>query len=78
MLPIAERRSFIAHDADGRRYLLVATRPDSETTIADGTPIWAYRTLDGRAVRRGTGCNLYTVEPGDIRLTTSDLAEPAR
>jgi hypothetical protein len=78
MLPIAERRSFIAHDSDGRRYLLVATRLDSDTPIAVGAHVWAYRTLDGRAVRRGPGCNLYTVEPGDMRLTTSDLAEPAR
>jgi hypothetical protein len=72
----AERKSFVAHDADGRRYLLVADRPASEAAGADRIGIWTYRTLDGRAVRREPGCRLYTVERGDIRLTTSDFAEP--
>ena len=71
-----ERRSFVAHDSDGRRYLLIAVRPGLDTPDADRPGIWVYRTLDGRLVLREPGCHLYTVEPGDIRLTTSDFDEP--
>ena len=71
-----ERRSFVAHDSDGHRYLLIAVRSHSDTPGADRPGIWAYRTLDGRLVLREPGCHLYTVEPGNIRLTTSDFDEP--
>ena len=76
MSPTDERRSFMAHDVDGAQYVIVATRPVRPVAKIDGPGPWAYRTLDGRAVRPADCYHLYTIEPDDIRLTTSDPAEP--
>ena len=76
MWTYAERRSFMAHDSDGRQYLLVANLPPADAAAAARAENWTYRTLDGRTVRREPGCQLDTVEAGDIRLTTSDRDEP--
>jgi hypothetical protein len=74
--PTADRRSFVAHDADGGRYLIVATRPAGRVPGIDRPGPWAYRTLDGRDVRPADCYHLYSIEVGDIRLTTSDPDEP--
>jgi hypothetical protein len=66
----------MAHDADGADYLIVATRPIGRFPDTDQPGPWAYRTLDGRGVRLAGCYHLYTIEPGDIRLITSDPAEP--
>jgi hypothetical protein len=71
-----ERRSFVAHDVDGDRYLIVAARPVGQKPGADRPGPWSYRTLDGRAVCAAPSSHLYSVEPEGIRLTTSDPDEP--
>jgi hypothetical protein len=76
VLPNYERRSFVAHDADGDRYLIVAARQVGRFPAADQPGVWSYRTLDGRSVRPAASYHLYTVEPDDIRLTTTDPDEP--
>jgi hypothetical protein len=71
-----ERRSFVAHDVDGGRYLIVAARPIGQFSAQDRPGTWSYRTLDGRSVRPASVYHMYTIDPHDIRLTTNDPDEP--
>ena len=75
MLARTERRSFVAHDVDGNKYVLVAVRSEVQMSVTKKSG-WTYQTMDGRVVRRERGCHMYTIEMGDVRLITSDLAEP--
>jgi hypothetical protein len=77
MPPDADRRSFVAHDADGNRYLVVASRPVGRVPATDRPGPWAFRTLDGRAVRPAACHHRYAVQPDGIPLYTSDPNEPA-
>ena len=74
--PDSEHRSFVAHDADGGRYRILAARRLGRFPAADRPGVWTYRTEDGRVVRPAASYHLYTVEPDDIRLTTTDPDEP--
>jgi hypothetical protein len=66
----------VAHDADRNRYLVVASRPVGKVPATDRPGPWAFRALDGRAVRPPACHHLYTVQPDDIRVTTSEPDEP--
>jgi hypothetical protein len=72
-----ERRTFVAHDDAGGRYVLVAERPLGPHPAQDRPGTWNYRTANGRAVRPGAVYHDYEVGPPGPRLTTTDPDEPA-
>jgi hypothetical protein len=72
-----ETRSFVAHDAAGNPYRVVATRVVGPVASQDRSGPCAFRTADGRSVRPAPAYHRYTVEPDYIPLTTSDPDEPA-
>jgi hypothetical protein len=72
-----ETRSFVAHDAAGNAYRVVASRILGRVRGQDGHGPWEFRTADGRSVRPAQANHWYTIEPDHIGLTTSDPAEPA-
>jgi hypothetical protein len=72
-----DRRTFVAHDDVGGRYVLVAERPLGPNPAQDRPGSWAYRTADGRCVRPAAVYHQYQVEPAGPHLTTTDPDEPA-
>jgi hypothetical protein len=56
---------------------VVASRPVGKVPATDRPGPWAFRTLDGRAVRPAACRHLYAVEPDGIPLYSSDPTEPA-